>query len=64
VAGRLAADQPLAHHAESDTLTGQVLLPNPRLGHTVQASVLPKQNVAGSNPVSRSNVLSRDIGDT
>ena len=26
--------------------------------------LLPKQNVAGSNPVSRSNVLSRDICDT
>jgi hypothetical protein len=48
------SDRTSTIHACSDTLTGQVLVQIPRLGHTVQASVLPKQNVAGSNPVSRS----------
>ena len=42
------------NRARSDTLTGQLLVPIPRLGHTVGTPLLPKQNVAGSNPVSRS----------
>lgn len=45
---------PSAFCARSDTLTGHFLVPIPRLGHTVPTRVLPKQNVAGSNPVSRS----------
>jgi hypothetical protein len=50
----LVADWTIGNHALSDTLTGHFLVPIPRLGHTVRTPPLPKQNVAGSNPVSRS----------
>jgi hypothetical protein len=38
----------------SDTLTGQIHVQIPRSCHCVRWPLLPKQNVAGSNPVSRS----------
>jgi hypothetical protein len=46
----------LPNRACSDTLTGHFLVPIPRLGHIVGTPLLPKQNVAGSNPVSRSKL--------
>ena len=48
-------DPDVGFHPRSDTLTGHSLDPISRLGHTVGTPLLPKQNVAGSNPVSRSN---------
>ena len=52
----MVADWTIENRARSNTLTGHFLVPIPRLGHTVRTPLLPKQNVAGSNPVSRSKL--------
>jgi hypothetical protein len=41
---------------DSDTLIGRDFDGSPRSGHRASWRVLPKQNVAGSNPVSRSRL--------